>query len=362
MALRGRPSRNPIPRGRDGLQRPRCAARRRIPDAHHTGLQPHRRSGRQRDSQRVQRTGRTDLGLRRRQRRARQQGRRYRHRGEPVTRYFQLKPEYCAGNRFEIAANRLVLHSKPGDIAGVFPEGAKLSVSDARQWQSWKALEAAVSAAPELPVAIGKVPLHMGTPAYLALQRVDSGRNALAPTPADYPERPDARTSAAQKTESTGLLPPYRLNDLPRAFRETEEHFQQLANSIEVDTPDAYINAAVSALGVAADGVWEGPLGVVMHGAVQRKVDEYERLKEFSENIVESINVGILAADLEDRVESWNSQIELLTGIPRERAVGRRLSELFPAALVAEFDRVRGETGIHHIYKSAMTQTWPSSL
>jgi PAS domain S-box-containing protein len=61
--------------------------------------------------------------------------------------------------------------------------------------------------------------------------------------------------------------------------------------------------------------------------------------------------VGILAADLDDRVESWNTQIEQLTGIPRERAVGRRLAELFPAALVSEFDRVHGETGIHHIYK-----------
>jgi two-component system, NtrC family, sensor kinase len=88
-----------------------------------------------------------------------------------------------------------------------------------------------------------------------------------------------------------------------------------------------------------------------LYHSLQRKVEEYERLKEFSENIVESINVGILAADLDDRVESWNSQIEQLTGIPRERAVGRRLAELFPAALVGEFDRVRGETGIHHIYK-----------
>jgi PAS domain S-box-containing protein len=88
-----------------------------------------------------------------------------------------------------------------------------------------------------------------------------------------------------------------------------------------------------------------------LYRSLQRKVEEYERLKEFSENIVESINVGILAADLDDRVESWNNQIEQLSGIPRERAVGRRLAELFPASLMGEFDRVRGETGIHHIYK-----------
>ncbi|MBM3774777.1 MAG: histidine kinase, partial [Acidobacteria bacterium] len=54
-----------------------------------------------------------------------------------------------------------------------------------------------------------------------------------------------------------------------------------------------------------------------LYRSLQRKVEEYERLKEYSENIVESINVGILAVDLDDRVESWNSPIERLTGIPR---------------------------------------------
>src|ERR1051326_5162085 len=88
-----------------------------------------------------------------------------------------------------------------------------------------------------------------------------------------------------------------------------------------------------------------------LYRSLQRKVEEYERLKEFSENIVESINVGILAADLDDRVESWNTQIEQLSGIARDAAVGRKLGELFPPELVEQFDRVRGETGIHHIYK-----------
>lgn len=88
-----------------------------------------------------------------------------------------------------------------------------------------------------------------------------------------------------------------------------------------------------------------------LYRSLQAKVEQYERLKDFSENIVESINVGILAADLEDRVESWNTQIELLTGIPRRVALGRRLAELLPADLVEQFDKVRGDSGIHHIYK-----------
>jgi two-component system, NtrC family, sensor kinase len=99
-----------------------------------------------------------------------------------------------------------------------------------------------------------------------------------------------------------------------------------------------------------------GYIGIAIENAslyrsLQSKVEQYERLKEFSENIVESINVGILAADLDDRVESWNTQLEQLSGITRENAVGRRLRDLFPEELALQFDRVRGETGIHHIYK-----------
>lgn len=88
-----------------------------------------------------------------------------------------------------------------------------------------------------------------------------------------------------------------------------------------------------------------------LYRSLKQKVDEYERLKEFSENIVESINVGILAADLEDKVESWNTQMERLSGIGRADAVGRTLSELFPAALVEQLDRTRGEPRIHHLDK-----------
>ncbi|MBV9405578.1 MAG: PAS domain S-box protein, partial [Acidobacteriaceae bacterium] len=91
-----------------------------------------------------------------------------------------------------------------------------------------------------------------------------------------------------------------------------------------------------------------------LYSSLQRKADEYERLKEFSENIVESINIGILAADLNDRVESWNSQIEKLTGIPRHEAVGKCLAELFPQDLCQKFDEARGEEGVHNLYKISL--------
>jgi two-component system, NtrC family, sensor kinase len=88
-----------------------------------------------------------------------------------------------------------------------------------------------------------------------------------------------------------------------------------------------------------------------LYASLEQKVAEYERLKDFNENIVESINVGVLAVDLADRVESWNSQMEVMYALPRWQALTRPLSEIFPAEFVEEFYRVRQNPGIHNLYK-----------
>jgi PAS domain S-box-containing protein len=88
-----------------------------------------------------------------------------------------------------------------------------------------------------------------------------------------------------------------------------------------------------------------------LYASLEQKVIEYERLKDFNENIVESINVGVLAVDLQDRIESWNSQMEVMYAKPRWQVVGRSLSEVLPAAFVEEFYRVRQNPGIHNLYK-----------
>jgi PAS domain-containing protein len=80
-----------------------------------------------------------------------------------------------------------------------------------------------------------------------------------------------------------------------------------------------------------------------LYRSLQTKVAEYERLKEFSENIVESINVGIVAVGFEDRVESWNTQMEALTGVRRADAVGRKLNDLLPSRLAATLEHMRGK-------------------
>ncbi len=91
-----------------------------------------------------------------------------------------------------------------------------------------------------------------------------------------------------------------------------------------------------------------------LYASLEQKVADYERLKDFNENIVESINVGVLAVDLADRVESWNSQMEVMYALPRWQALGRPLGEIFPAQFVEEFYRVRQNPGIHNLYKFRM--------
>ena len=88
-----------------------------------------------------------------------------------------------------------------------------------------------------------------------------------------------------------------------------------------------------------------------LYSSLEQKVAQYERLKDFNENIVESINVGVLAVDLADRIESWNSQMEVMYALPRWQALTRPLSEVFPAEFVEEFYRVRQNSGIHNLYK-----------
>src|SRR5438045_8229167 len=88
-----------------------------------------------------------------------------------------------------------------------------------------------------------------------------------------------------------------------------------------------------------------------LYASLEQKVAQYERLKDFNENIVESINVGVLAVDLADQIESWNSQMEVMYALPRREALTRSLGDVFPPEFIEEFSRVRQSPGIHNLYK-----------
>jgi two-component system, NtrC family, sensor kinase len=88
-----------------------------------------------------------------------------------------------------------------------------------------------------------------------------------------------------------------------------------------------------------------------LYASLEQKISEYERLKEFNENIVESINVGVFAVDLEERIESWNAQMEVMYAMSRQEAVGQNLRDILPANFVQEFLRLKHDAGVHNLYR-----------
>jgi PAS domain S-box-containing protein len=88
-----------------------------------------------------------------------------------------------------------------------------------------------------------------------------------------------------------------------------------------------------------------------LYSSLEQKAIQIERLKDFSENIVESLHVGVFAVDLEGRIESWNSQVEHLVGVSRVDAIGQNLENVLPADMVAEIEARAEDERVSSIYK-----------
>jgi two-component system, NtrC family, sensor kinase len=54
---------------------------------------------------------------------------------------------------------------------------------------------------------------------------------------------------------------------------------------------------------------------------------------------------------MEDRIDSWNSQMEVMYALPRWQALNQPLRTVFPPEFVEEFYRVRQASGINNLYK-----------
>jgi PAS domain S-box-containing protein len=92
-----------------------------------------------------------------------------------------------------------------------------------------------------------------------------------------------------------------------------------------------------------------------LYARLEKQIAEFERLKEFNENIVESINVGIFALDLEGHIESWNAQMEAMYALSRAEVLGEALRAVFPSEFVEAMEGFHDEPGVHHIYKFQLT-------
>jgi len=72
-----------------------------------------------------------------------------------------------------------------------------------------------------------------------------------------------------------------------------------------------------------------------LYRRLQTKADELQRMREFSENVIESLHDGLVVVDLDDRVLRWNSQLERIYGVAQADAIGRTLDDLFEPEFMA---------------------------
>lgn len=165
---------------------------------------------------------------------------------EPVSQFFQVRPDECAGNSYSIETAAALggtqrpasrLHSDFCELLLTFPPGSQLRVQDFSAWETPPTPKGGLAdAPPKLPILTGLSEIGEG-PLHFTIQRVDSGEAIRSSDPA---------------------------SDFDARSREME----QIANTISFDTPDPYLNAAAPALGVVADALWDPIQPCVMHGCV----------------------------------------------------------------------------------------------
>jgi PAS domain S-box-containing protein len=80
-----------------------------------------------------------------------------------------------------------------------------------------------------------------------------------------------------------------------------------------------------------------------LYRQLRLKAEEVGRMREFNENILESLDDGLVVFDADERIIRWNRALESLYGVTREDAVGRPLADIFDAPVVEALRAARQE-------------------
>jgi two-component system NtrC family sensor kinase len=94
-----------------------------------------------------------------------------------------------------------------------------------------------------------------------------------------------------------------------------------------------------SVAGQVATAIENGRLYRQLH----LKAEELGRMREFNENILESLDDGLVVFDADERIVRWNRALEGFYGMPRTAAIGRQLSDVFDRPFVDALRAARRE-------------------
>jgi hypothetical protein len=167
----------------------------------------------------------------------------------PVSQFFQVTAEECAGNIYEaVATGRqpwVRVKGPAAELVLTLPMGPAEAAQEmtVAEFSAWNAPPDTDSAHPlidlnkkESPILRGSVQMS-SQPMYLTIRHVPPG---------GQPDTPDPATSFAARSAQV----------------------ESLAQTLTLDTPDEYLNTVGPAISVAAETIWDAHSQCVLHGGV----------------------------------------------------------------------------------------------
>ncbi|MBN2242169.1 MAG: PAS domain S-box protein [Acidobacteria bacterium] len=110
----------------------------------------------------------------------------------------------------------------------------------------------------------------------------------------------------------------------------------RLPGNLHFSTEDLELLSALS--GYAAMALENA----LLYRSIETKALELERLKAYTDNIIESINVAVLALDAGGRITACNRAFEELYDASRQQVAGSGIEEIFPRDILTSIQRIAG--------------------
>jgi len=166
---------------------------------------------------------------------------------QPVSQFFQVRPEECAGNRYDVmpygAPSPVIvrLSSESAILGLAFPAGSQVSTKDFGSWTQ-PPDPSAGTVVTQQPILAGSLEMR-DAPVYLGVLHIVAGERAHDVS--SWPDPDPAKIFEARSTQVAAI-----------------------AATLKIDTPDEYVNAAGGAIGIAAETIWDQNQECVLHGGV----------------------------------------------------------------------------------------------
>lgn len=183
----------------------------------------------------------------------------------PVREFFRFKPENCRDNEVAAAGNRFVVSAPVGAMIGLLPPGSTTRIGDAAEWDR---AAAAASGAPGLRIARAGFQLAPGGKAHLGIQFQAHAKGQGKPAAEVLEVYQNVTSQDSSDAADRKPAPRWSDADLAKRFDRERSELDSIANRVTIRTPDPFVNAAMPALAVAADGVWDDRIGAYLHGGV----------------------------------------------------------------------------------------------